>query len=181
MRTATNILFVILCLACAPASAAQDGCTTTWTRASGGAWGDASNWSGGIPTTADRACVLLAGTYTITSNRIDALSLRFGGDAGTQTLVLTGPVTLSEPSTLGANAVVEWISGYLEAGTLVNDGLLRFTGANASRGARGATAVLRNQGTTTWEGSGILYVYDGARFENAAAFDVSGTGSLRGF
>ncbi|MEM9997461.1 MAG: hypothetical protein AAF809_07135, partial [Bacteroidota bacterium] len=169
-----------LLLALGPAVAAQD-CTTTWTSASGGTWTDAANWSSGVPTTADRACVLLGGTYTITANRIDALALLFGGEAGTQTLVLTGPVTLTEPSALGPNAVVDWRSGYLEAGTLVNEGLIRFTGANASRGARGPTAVLRNTGTVTWEGSGILYVYNGARFENAAAFNVSGTGSLRGF
>ncbi|MEL7171152.1 MAG: hypothetical protein AAGN64_17545, partial [Bacteroidota bacterium] len=98
------------------------------------------------------------------------------------TILLDAPVSAEDEASLRIGGTgLEWISGYLEAGTLVNDGLLRFTGANASRGARGATAVLRNQGTTTWEGSGILYVYDGARFENAAAFDVSGTGSLRGF
>ncbi|MEM8560041.1 MAG: hypothetical protein AAGG50_19665, partial [Bacteroidota bacterium] len=75
----------------------------------------------------------------------------------------------------------EWLSGYLEAGRLVNREVIRFTGANASRGARGETAVLRNTGAVRWEDSGILYVYNGARFENAAAFEVSGTGSLRGF
>ncbi|MEM8602026.1 MAG: hypothetical protein AAGF99_19075, partial [Bacteroidota bacterium] len=75
----------------------------------------------------------------------------------------------------------EWLAGYLEEGRLLNRELIRFTGANASRGARGATAVLRNQGIVTWEDSGILYVYNSARFENAGAFDVSGTGSLRGF
>ncbi|MEM8557565.1 MAG: hypothetical protein AAGG50_07060, partial [Bacteroidota bacterium] len=169
-----------LLLALGPAVAAQD-CTTTWTNASGGDWTDAANWSSGVPTTTDRACVLLGGTYTITANRIDALALLFGGEAGTQTLVLTGPVTLTEPSALGPNAVVDWRSGYLEAGTLVNEGLIRFTGASTNRGARGETAVLRNTGTVRWEDSGILYVYNGARFENASAFNVSGTGSLRGF
>ncbi|MEM8601137.1 MAG: hypothetical protein AAGF99_14550, partial [Bacteroidota bacterium] len=181
MRTLRFLPLAALCLASSLAAMAQGTCTTTWTNANGGAWADASNWSSGVPTTADRACVLLAGTYTITTSRIDALSLRFGGDAGTQTLVLSGPTTLTEPSTLGPNAVVEWLSGYLEAGTLLNEGLIRFTGANASRGARGETAVLRNTGTVTWEDSGILYVYNSARFENAGAFDVSGTGSLRGF
>ncbi|MEM6783236.1 MAG: hypothetical protein AAF624_05810 [Bacteroidota bacterium] len=180
MRLPSLYSLLALLLALAPAAAAQD-CTTTWTNASGGSWDDAGNWSSGVPTTTDRACVLLGGTYTITSDRIDALSLLLGGDAGAQTLVLTGPVTLTESSTLGTNAVVDWQRGYLEAGTLVNEGLIRFTGPNASRGARGTTAVLRNTGTVNWEDSGILYVYNGARFENAGAFNVSGTGSLRGF
>ncbi|MEL6445752.1 MAG: T9SS type A sorting domain-containing protein, partial [Bacteroidota bacterium] len=107
---------------------------------------------------------------------------------GTLSAAPTGRLALNAALTAGPGATLavagtgfEWLSGYLEEGRLVNRELIRFTGANASRGARGETAVLRNTGTVNWEGSGILYVYDGARFENASAFDVSGTGSLRGF
>ncbi|MEM1116978.1 MAG: hypothetical protein AAGJ11_10765 [Bacteroidota bacterium] len=73
---------------------------------------------------------------------------------------------------------LEWTGNYLESGTLVNEGLLRWTTNVNSRGVRGG-ATLRNEGTLRWEDAGNVFLGGGARIENAATLVHVGTsGSL---
>ena len=59
---------------------------------------------------------------------------------------------------------LEWTGNYLESGTLVNRGLLRWTTNVNSRGVRGG-ATLRNEGTLRWEDAGYVFLGGSARFE----------------
>ena len=181
MRFFVRLLALPCLLALASGSALAQTCTTTWTNAAGGSWSTAANWSAGVPTAASVACVTAPGTYTVAASRIDAKTLLFGAAAGVQTLALAGPLALADSGVVAPTAVVEWTAEYLNAGRLVNRGLVRLTGATGSRGVRGETAVFRNEGRLEWSSTGVFYVYSGGRIENAATFEVTGTPTLLGY
>ena len=97
-------------------------------------------------------------------------------------IVVSNTVAAPDGATLNVTGTgLEWTGNYLTAGRLVNRGLVRLTGTTASRGVRGTGVVFRNEGQVEWPETGQFFVYDGARFENAAALTVTGGGSLRGF
>ncbi|MAQ95792.1 MAG: hypothetical protein CMM84_19980, partial [Rhodothermaceae bacterium] len=75
---------------------------------------------------------------------------------------------------------IEWTGNYLDAGTLLNSGLIRLTGSTGSRGVRNADVVLRNEGTVEHSSTGAFYIYLAAAVENAAVWTVTGAGDLIG-
>ena len=75
---------------------------------------------------------------------------------------------------------VEWSNEYLNAGSLINEGLVRLTGATTSRGARGETAWFRNRGTVEFSSTGRFYLYSGAQVENSSLWRVTEGGGLWG-
>ena len=70
-----------------PAHAAS--CTTSWASPVNGLWGDAGNWTNGVPDFSSVACITLDGTYTVVSNQGGTRQLVLGGTSGTQTLAVT--------------------------------------------------------------------------------------------
>src|SRR5690606_4857019 len=97
---------------------------------------------------------------------------------GAQTLVVSSTPVLTAGGTIRPTGALEWTSGYMAGGTLTNNGTVRLTGGSGSRGLNGA--VLRNQGTVEHTDSGIFYIYNGGRAENAAAWNAAGEGDLYG-
>ena len=75
---------------------------------------------------------------------------------------------------------IEWTGNYLDAGTLLNSGLIRLTGTTGSRGVRNADVVLRNEGTVEHSSTGAFYIYLAAAVENAAVWTVTGAGDYLG-
>ena len=143
----------------------------------------AANWDNGVPTAASDACITAAGTYTVTktSGALSVATLALGGASGAQTLVTNQAMTLGSTFDIGANGVLEWTANYLEAGALTNTGLVRLIGNTGSRGVRGATAVLRNEGTVEHSGTGFFFVFNSARVENSTRWALQDTGILSGF
>lgn len=79
-------------------------CTDDWNSASSGSWNLATNWSTGIPTSSDNACITVAGTYTVTLNgNATASTLTLGGSSGTQTLKVQGNASSSAVLSLSAS------------------------------------------------------------------------------
>ena len=89
------IVVVVLFAGVGASPAAAADCvsgTTEWTNPDGGDWGDASNWSNGVPTANCDARITLAGDYDVAVGTVSgsggvARSLKIGGDSGSQSLV----------------------------------------------------------------------------------------------
>ena len=173
-RTLNVSLALALAALLGPAAFAQT-CPspgTEWASATSGNWGDAGNWTNGVPTSGLNACIIASGTYTVTLNVIgNARSLALGRTTGTgtQTLLNTSQsLNLSAASAINARGVYDWRGGTTGGGsTLTNGGLLAISGA-AVKDIAGATTI-RNQTLTTFDGTGLLrFLGSGSRFENAA-------------
>jgi hypothetical protein len=91
---------IVALLAIAPRASAAT-CDTSWTGAASGDWSDPLNWDAGVPDATKAACVVAAGTYTLTIGAGDAAagSLTLGGDTGTPTLALAGGAVLTVAGT----------------------------------------------------------------------------------
>jgi uncharacterized repeat protein (TIGR01451 family) len=64
-------------------------CSTSWANPVSGDWDDAGKWTNGVPDSTKTACILVAGTYTVTLHgHRTAFGLTLGGSSGTQTLQL---------------------------------------------------------------------------------------------
>jgi hypothetical protein len=127
-------------------------CTDSWSNAAGGDWLTDGNWSNGVPTASDRACITLDGTYTVTmSSSASPYSLLIGGSSGTQTLSLAATSSANSSLqataavTIGAHAVVDLVStsgtndSLLQAPTITNDGALAVDpGTGGARYLRGS-------------------------------------------
>ncbi len=172
-----TVLFLALSLVVAQIARAQT-CTTNWTNTSGGAWNEPANWSNGVPDAADDACLTAGGTYTVTGAGITARSIFLGSASGAQTLELNGSLALSDTSRVVDGGIIHWVSGYLEAGALINEGLVSLTGTSGSRGVRGETASMVNRGQMIWDDGGLWYVYLDATFTNESTFRITGTGRI---
>ncbi len=160
----------------APAALAQT-CTTSWTNAAGGAWETATNWSDGLPDAVDTACITLAGTYTVATDRTDrtVAGLIVGGASGAQTLTTFNRFTVSGDARVAPGGRWELLNrtpgggdGLLMGGTLLVEGVF-----------------VHNGGTTLLDGGGVLEVAPGGRWEmrDGASAGVEarpGTFRLRG-
>jgi hypothetical protein len=108
-RIALSLTVSLVALLCFAGVAQAAGCTgDTWygphngvpTEGTSGAWGDASDWSAGVPSGNTQVCITLPGTYTVSlkpyfgsNNRVDLASaenLTLGAGSGTQTLRVIG-------------------------------------------------------------------------------------------
>ncbi|MEP0549060.1 MAG: hypothetical protein ABJF88_19170, partial [Rhodothermales bacterium] len=151
---------------------------TEWTNPAGGNWGDAANWSNGVPSAGLNACIILDASYTVDLNvNGTAMSLVLGRSTGlnVQTLSMVNRnLTLGNPSTINVNGVLDWQSNQIGGGsTLTNDGLLAIGGSNIKDIAGNTT--IRNQNLTSLSGTGNLRFLGGnSLFVNAASgtFDL---------
>ncbi|NBC02004.1 MAG: DUF11 domain-containing protein [Bacteroidetes bacterium] len=145
---------------------------TEWASAVDGFWTDSANWTNGLPDATTEACILLAGTYTVTLNTtVTAKQLLLGrtDEDGTQTLVYSGgTLTLNEPSTVFAGGVVDWSAGTL-AGSLTNEGLLRLT--TGTNKFLEEASTLTNDGTIEHE-QGTLFFRPDVEVVNNGTFDL---------
>lgn len=107
-RLALSLTIALAALALGSAGTAQAaGCTgDTWygpgshSEGKSGLWGEASNWSAGVPGGNTQVCITAPGTYTVSlkpyfgsNNRVDlgsAENLTLGAGSGTQTLRVIG-------------------------------------------------------------------------------------------
>ncbi|MEM1115211.1 MAG: hypothetical protein AAF845_03290 [Bacteroidota bacterium] len=149
------LLLAALGLALAVPASAQT-CTTSWAAPVNGDWSEAANWTAGVPTEADTACVTASGTYTVTFDRDQALGgLVVGASSGTQTLRVNRSLTTLGEGTVGANAVVEL------------NGCGTFCG-----GLFGVTDTLTVEGTLVQSSGGAL-------LSTGGTVDVAPGGTLR--
>jgi hypothetical protein len=91
----------------ASAAAATPSCNDNWSNASGGSWSTPGNWTDGVPSGTTKACIKLAGTYTVDlSGAGSADTLLVGGaKSGTQTMRIDGSSTNSTLSLGGASEI----------------------------------------------------------------------------
>ena len=164
-----SLLAAALALAAvaAPRSAHAQACTTSWAAAQSGSWSDDANWTDGAPNAGDTACIIEAGTYTVTLDRGQALAgLIVGGSSGTQTLVLSGTLAPLGEGTIGPNGVVQ-IEDSNNCGTC--DGLPDVTGTLTVEGTlvhRNAVGLLSDGGTVDIAPGGTLRVRTGINSVN---------------
>jgi hypothetical protein len=179
--------------------------TTAWTGSGGSTdWGNAGNWSAGLPTALDRAAIAaVAGTHNVTiAGTYSAGSV----DIGVGTSGLSGVVTM----TSGSLSVADATSGHLLIGgagtgfftqtggtvsTMLNVTLGSATGAGSGTYYLGDTGALsvrnlivgqlaagsffQNQGgTSTLTGIGELYVGMGAGQQGLFAISTGSTASF---
>jgi len=174
-------------------------------RKSGGGADDTQLTAGGLVIENEGTFEALAGTilFERPSTHTDASFVVASGAAlvfesrgvhfeGTTTGSPAGSLRIQDAFTAGSGAVwdlggtgMEWVSNYLvpgstTAGDLTNTGLIRLVGTGDSRGVRGADALLRNEGTVTWESTGLFYISQNARVENAGLWDITSDGDLFG-
>ncbi|HEY3758749.1 MAG TPA: hypothetical protein VGL37_03250 [Solirubrobacteraceae bacterium] len=108
-RLALSLTISLAVLVLPTAAAQAAGCTgDTWygpggssTEAKSGAWGEASNWSAGLPEGTTQVCITAPGTYTVTLSPYPsthyagdvggaAANLTLGASSGSQTLQIIG-------------------------------------------------------------------------------------------
>ncbi|MFI4990867.1 MAG: hypothetical protein ACHQHO_08160, partial [Solirubrobacterales bacterium] len=136
---------VVGLIALAPSSAHASGCTDSWTNNKGGSWFTPGNWSKGVPTSADEACISENGTYTIemtqtnTTGTVGLKSLTIGGTSGTQTLIVGSSSTL--------NAILTTTAGVVNGA----QGALTLTNGDSSANSVTLIGPVTNGGTLTVE------------------------------
>ncbi len=115
-----------------------------WLAAVNGNWSEATKWScGHAPGTNDEAIITLAGTYTVTVNANTTVSsLTLGGSSGTQSLTVSGPLTLNNASTVGTYGALNLSGGTLAgSGTLSVSGTMNWTGYGGTMSGPGTTNI----------------------------------------
>ena len=142
-----------------------------WTNASGGTWGNPTNWSPNqVPGPADDAVIAADGTYVVTLDAAaTARSLRLGGGSGTQALVNGGNgMTLTGSSIVTSSGALQWSGGTWSGGNLTVNGLLDWNGGtittavvittNGVMNINGTVYLqnaLTNSGTVNWLGGDL--------------------------
>jgi hypothetical protein len=146
-------------------------CDTSWKLPNSGAWSDAANWTAGVPTSADDACITLPGAYTvdITGQSVQAKSLQLGGSTGTQTLSIVGAtanqatLTLAAGGSISGNGLVDLSANCaasncvaFPAAAIVNTGatplsnsgsIISAVGSDSGVNGRGLSGNFTNTGT----------------------------------
>lgn len=136
--------------------------SNSWTNTSGGLWGGAGNWSGGVPTSSSAVTISAAGTYTVTiaaATQAAAASVLIN-DAGA-TLDDLGTLTIGSGLTVTAGTFILDNGGTLQGGVV----------------AVGASGHFLNQGGTL---SGVTYQGTLDLSETAAAVTLAGVTTLQG-
>ena len=112
----------------APAVISCPGGAVTWEAIGDGNWSDGSNWSGGVPTAGDDACIPSGVTVTIDSS------------ASVRQLVSEGTLDIQGLTTLTVGAASE-TNGLDLHGTIAGAGSLAITGSGSWTGGTIATSV----------------------------------------
>jgi Fibronectin type III domain len=143
---------------------AATACTDSWTNAAGGDFNNLNNWSAGhVPTSADDACITLAGTYTVSLGRVNGgvdsttvKSLTIGGASGTQTLVVHGINGTGDTYLTATNAVTNNAHG-----SIVLDCQDAAHPCADGREFLQAQGTLSNSGSITTRGNGSTVYLEG--------------------
>ena len=145
---------------------------TTWTGAGGtNNWSTAGNWSTGLVPTASND-VIIPGGFTVDQNvNVSIKSLDMQGDAVLNKST-NHHLRTYEPSTIGANATLNWSAGSLRGGsTLINNGTINT--ADENLGITDAETTLINNGQLNMAGSGRIYLYAGTTINNSSSGTIS--------
>jgi RHS repeat-associated protein len=174
----------------------ESSCTDTWTGPNeGGEWRTASDWStGSVPGSSDLACVeagtsiavdggtnqvgalLDEGTLVISSG---SLELTNASDASSVSVLTISGGTLTGAGRLTVSSSLSWASGTMSgSGATV---ALPGTTATVKGWVRLAGRRFVNEGTTSFEGRGWLYMSDGAQIKNAGTFETNTSEGWDGF
>ncbi|MCU1389163.1 MAG: hypothetical protein JWL72_2501 [Ilumatobacteraceae bacterium] len=189
-------------------------CNDSWIGGFGTLWTTSANWSTGLPDASKDVCIgdVTAGTYAVTLDATGtAHSITVGGASGTQTLIVGntfGSLTLSSPSSVGVNGVLNLDLSYnnansvLAGSTVTNAGTLRVTGIPSAGGPYLRSNVINNgtlsfqavetiidsgvtitnNATTTVAANAVVTVRDGATFVNqTGTLTNNGTFRVRTF
>jgi RHS repeat-associated protein len=192
-------LFVVLfgiCLIVGPSSAvAEPLCTDTWSGASAGAWGTASNWSAAhVPGSSDVACIGAGKTVTVSegSNQVAAVEAEGALTIAGGSLELTSAL---EPSNVAAltleHATLTGVGTLNVTGTLSweREGTMSGSGKTVLKSGASATVLPNeaacegvlltgrtfvNEGVVTFSSNystgGSIALSEGARLENKGTF-----------
>jgi hypothetical protein len=152
---ATILALIVL----APSVAHASGCTDSWTNSKGGSWFTAGNWSKGVPTSTDEACITENGTYTVemtqSSSTVTLKALTVGGTSGTQTVAVGSSVSLNAILTTtagitnGAQGVITLTNGDSASNSVTVVGPIANAGTISSEVAHGGTRNLQGAVTNT--------------------------------
>ncbi len=160
-----------------------------WIKDADGFWDDGSNWSTGTPpetgdnVVINRPSVNITVTYRVGDvaiNRLqstEAIALIGGRLSISNTSQINNVFTLNGgelagPGDLNLSGAINWLSGFMSGAgrTFANGGMSIGGAGDHSLNCR----TLNNAGTATWTGTGNIYAYNGAVFNNlaGATFDV---------
>jgi fibronectin-binding autotransporter adhesin len=166
-----------------PSSAHASGCTDEWTNNKGGSWFAPGNWSKGVPTSADEACITENGTYTVemtqTSGAVSLKALTVGGTSGTQTLAVGSSVSLNAILTTtagvtnGVHGAITLTNGDAASNSVTVVGPISNAGTITSEVAHGGTRNLQGAVTNT----GTLAINANTAY-NGASNALSNEGAL---
>lgn len=188
LRRGLGVLVVSALLLGALASTASAAeCTDTWVGPAESNWGTAANWSAGVPTEADVACIGAGKTARVSGVQAVGVVQGAGGLFLGNTLTLTRPpgeavstignLTLSGGSLAGAGSI-EVTSAFVAAG-----GSMSGTGSTIlASGAAGSIESLSVSqrtlvnGGSLLLGSSYLSLTNSAKVENLGTFTVNAEG-----
>lgn len=129
------VLFSVLSIFCLTISAQ----TKTWIGPSGGSFNVAANWNpAGVPGTINDVIIPTGSNIEIDGANIKSIVIE-----GNAVVSLTNTLTFSENSTVASNATVNWTFGYLDGGTITNNGTFNFSSVN-NKGMNGNTLFINN-------------------------------------
>ncbi len=172
----------------APSSAHASGCTDSWTNNKGGSWFTPGNWSKGVPTSADEACISENGTYTVemtqtnTTGTVSLKSLTIGGTSGTQTLIVGSSSTLNAILTTtagvanGAQGALTLTNGDSSANSVTLIGPVTSSGTLTVEQAHGGNRTLQGNLTNTGTvaiNANTAYNSAGTLLSNQGALNVA--------
>ncbi len=150
--------------------------TNTWTGGTDTNWGTAANWTLGVPTAAHDV-VIPAGSTVVLNVSGNTKSISLNGNAN---LSIQNSLSFTNPSSFGSATDVNWVSGDLNGGGILNaSGTIDIT-SNNNKFIYGSTTILNNSGTINMIGAGAFFISDGT-FNNVSGglFEFkTGSGSI---
>lgn len=180
LAIAGALALVAIPLTSPAASAAPTSCQDRWINPQGGPWSTAANWSSGVPTGSETACVEIPLSAPVTAPDVSVSSLVIGqpaGATGSATVAFSGTTSVSGTISVLATGIVTAANTLeLAGGSFVDDGTV----------ATSANLTLKGDGTFTVGSSGLFQASTSDQvllegpgsFTNEGAVVVEPNGSL---
>jgi hypothetical protein len=166
------------------------GCTDDWNGGSGN-FATAADWSADrVPGSTDEACIIAAGTYTVTANSGQTVgSLLLGAKTGTQTLLVNADVNggttfdTVDGGSVGVHGALTLGSTDADSGSVLGGGPITNDGTVTFAAGAGNTRFLRADLTNDADGKVVVADADtridsGTTLTNAGALSVPSGGAL---
>ena len=180
LAIAGALALVAIPLTSPAASAAPTSCQDRWINPQGGPWSTAANWSSGVPTGSETACVEIPLSAPVTAPDVSVSSLVIGqpaGATGSATVAFRGTTSVSGTiSVLATGTVTAANTLELAGGSFVDDGTFA-TSANLSLKGDGAFTV-GSSGLFQASTSDQVLLEGPGSFTNEGAVVVEANGSL---